>query len=186
MQPPQHYRKPLRLPGYDYSQQGAYFVTVVTNHRLCLLGDVFDGEMRPNSYGQIVMRCWDDLVHHYPQVSRDEFVVMPNRVHGILILNDVGAGLEPNDVGAGLKPASTQPNRSYKRLGLPEIVRGFKTFSARHINALRNTRGVAVWQRNYYEHVIRSERELDGTREYILNNPLQWELDTENPANVRL
>lgn len=175
MQASQLHRKSLRLPNYDYTQPGSYFVTMVTKHRLCLFGDVLNGEMRPNSYGQIVMQCWNDLGNHYPHVSQDEFVVMPNHIHGILILNDVGAGL---------KPTPTRPNILQKRHGLPEIVRGFKTFSARRINHLRNIPGVPVWQRNYYEHVIRNERELDGIREYIVNNPTQWELDSENPANV--
>ena len=168
------HRKTLRLPGYDYSRAGAYFVTAVTNQRQCLFGDIFDGEVRLNSYGQVVMQCWNDLVHHYPHVGRDEFVVMPNHVHGILVLNDVGAGF---------KPAPTQPVRPYRRHGLPEIVRGFKTFSARRINALRNSRGIPVWQRSYYEHVIRSEADLTDVREYIQNNPLQWELDQENLFN---
>ncbi|MBI4281870.1 MAG: transposase [Chloroflexi bacterium] len=167
----QRSRKALRLPGYDYSQPGAYYVTVVTNQRQCLFGDVLCGEMRLNPCGQTVMECWDDLVHHYPCVRKDEFVVMPNHVHGILVLND--------DVGAGFKPAPTD-----RRHGLPEIVRGFKTFSARRINVLRNNPGTPVWQRNYFEHVIRNEAELAGIREYIQNNPAQWETDAENPANM--
>ena len=175
MQSLQHRPKILCLPGYDYSQQGADFVTVATNQRQRLFGDVFDGEIRVNAYGQITVQCWNDLVHHYSHVRRDEFVVMPNHVHGILVLNHVEAGL---------KPAPTQPIRPYKRHGLPEIVRAFKTFSARRINALRSSPGIHVWQLNYYEHVIRSEAELADTREYIQNNSLQWELDMENPTTL--
>ena len=176
VQSPQHRRKTLRLPGYDYSQPGGYFVTIVTNQRQCLFGDVSEGDMHLSSYGHIVMQCWNDLVRHYPHVRRDEFVVMPNHVHGILVLNDVGAGFKP--------APTTQPSHPYKRHGLPEIVRGFKTFSAKRINRLRSSPGIPVWQRNYYEHVIRSEAELGRVREYIQNNPAQWDLDKENPSNV--
>lgn len=168
----QHRRKALRLPGYDYSQPGAYYVTIVTKQRHCLFGDVVYGKMRLNSCGQTVMECWNHLAHHYPYVGRDEFVVMPNHVHGILVLND-------DAVGAGLKPAPT------RRHGLPEIVRGFKTFSARRINTLRDSPGTPVWQRNYYEHIIHNEAELARVREYIQNNPAQWETDPEYPAIVR-
>ena len=171
MEIPRRRRKALRLPGYDYSQPGAYYVTVVTNQRHCLFGGVVYGEMRLNLCGQTVMECWDDLVRHYPYVRQDKFVVMPNHVHGILVLNDA--------VGAGLKPAPT----TYRRHGLSEIVRGFKTFSSSRINALRNTPGAPVWQRSYYDHIIRDEGELARVQEYIYDNPLQWELVIENPAN---
>jgi REP element-mobilizing transposase RayT len=129
---------------------------------------VVDGTMRLNDTGRIAATAWNDLPAHYNNVELDCFIVMPNHIHGILMLHDVGAGL---------KPAPT-------RHGLPEIVRAFKTFSSRQINEPRKTVGVPLWQRNYYEHVIRSEESLNRIRRYILDNPAQWQFDRENPAVV--
>ena len=128
--------------------------------------------------GRIVGHCWNDLPNHYLNIELDEFVVMPNHVHGIIVLaNDL-----PGDVGAGLKPAPT----GGRRHGVPEIMRGFKTFSSRRINSVRGTSGIPVWQRNYYEHVIRDERELYNTRQYILENPMKWQEDPENPHRKKI
>ena len=160
----------IRLKDYDYSQAGAYFITVCTHNRECLFGEMANGEMRLNGLGEIVKMVLLELTHHYEHVELDEFAIMPNHVHSIIILHDA--------VGAGLKPAPT-----IKRHGVPEIVRGFKTFSARHINQTRNTPGARVWQRNYYEHVIRNDDELNQMREYITQNQMQWDLDEENPQN---
>ena len=180
-------RRSIRLPGYDYAQAGAYFVTIVTKDRMCLFGEIVDRKMLPNQFGPIVQSTWNDLPEHYPAVECDSFVVMPNHVHGIIELahggadgdSDVGSGLKPargvaagpNPLRAGFKPAPT----------LAEIIRAFKTFSARRTNGMRNTPGVPLWQRNYYEHIIRSDDELMRIREYIANNPPQWEMDQENP-----
>ena len=177
--PAKHHRRSIRLKGYDYSQAGAYFVTICTRNRECLFGDIVDGEMRLNELGIIVQRTWLDLPNHVGGIVLDAFVIMPNHVHGIITITDRGG----NTVGAGSEPAPT--TRVPNRHGLPEIVRQFKTFSSRRINARRQTPGLPVWQRNYYEHVIRDERSLERIREYIANNPLQWELDRENP-NVRI
>ena len=112
-------------------------------------------------------------------MNLDEFAVMPNHVHGIINLTEA---INP-DVGAGLKPAPT--TLEAKHHGLTEIVRGFKTFSSRRINQIRSTPGNAVWQRNYYEQVIRDESALHRMREYIVDNPLKWDEDAENPLNPR-
>ncbi|MGA7562458.1 MAG: transposase [Desulfobaccales bacterium] len=126
-------------------------------------------EMNLNDYAEIFQHHWLDLSQHYPDVQSDAFVIMPNHVHGLAFLEDVGTGLKPAPKG--------------KHHPLPEIIRAFKTFSARHINKLRNRAGKPVWQRNYYEHVIRRDESLAKIREYIENNPLRWALDRENPAN---
>jgi REP element-mobilizing transposase RayT len=141
-----------------------------------MFGDVNDGVMHTNGYGEIVAACWDDLPNHYSHVELDAFVVMPNHVHGIINL------LHQADVGAGFKPAPTPRLRH----GLPEIVRAFKTFSSRRINQNRKTQGVPIWQRNYYEQVIRNERDLDQIRSYIVHNPAKWPEDRDNPANFNL
>lgn len=176
-----HHRRSIRLKEYDYSQAGAYFVTVCAWKKENIFGEIKNGEMLLNEYGEIVTKCWDDLPHHYHHAQLDEFVIMPNHVHGIIVIN-VGAGLKPARIDvdnkdknrAGFKPAPTQCH------GLSEIVRAFKTFSSRHVNATRNTPGVSVWQRNYFEHIIRNDRELHTIRQYIRYNPLKWDEDEEN------
>jgi putative transposase len=162
-----HHWRPIRLKGYDYAQAGAYFVTICAHDRACLFGDLVDAEVVLRPAGRVVQNAWDELTKHYPHVGLDAFVVMPNHVHGIIMLSS-------DPVEAGLKPAATV------RHALPEVVRAFKTFSSRRINELRHTPGVPVWQRNYYEHVIRSESDLERTREYIAANHLKWALDREN------
>jgi REP element-mobilizing transposase RayT len=189
-----HDRRSIRLPGYDYAQVGGYFVRIVTKDRICLFGEIVDGELRMNGDGRIVQAAWDELPEHYPGVECDVFMVMPNHVHGIIVLADDGGGV--NDVGAGFKPARgvavgpTSVRWGLKpaptRIALSEIIRGFKTFSARRVNELRETLGVPIWQRNYYEHVVRGENELNRIREYIANNPPQWNIDRENPNPTEL
>lgn len=174
-------RRSIRLRGYDYSRAGAYFVTICAQHRKCLFGDIVDGKLVFNENGQIVLSVWHGLTNHYSHVELDAFVVMPNHVHGIIVLHDdnIGGG---GGVGAGFKPAPTvKPTRTVKRHVLSEIIRGFKTFSARRINEMRESPGTPVWQRNYYEHIIRNDGELNRIREYIENNPTNWETDRENP-----
>ena len=140
---PQRQRRSIRLPSYDYGRPGSHFITVCTNQRLCLFGEVAGVEVNLSPCGGIVMNCWHDLVNHYAHVELDAFVVMPNHIHGIIVLTDVE---RRTDVGAGLKPApKTAPSRSY---GLPEVVRALKTFSSRRINEARATPGESVWQRN--------------------------------------
>jgi len=184
-----HHRHSIRLKGYDYSREGAYFVTLCVQNRECLFGDVVDREMCVNDAGEMVMKTWADLPNHYGNITLDEFVIMPNHIHGIIVMTNVGAGLKParpsskgaGFVRAGLKPAPTKTNQH----GLSEIVRALKTFASRRINAIRNTPGIRVWQRNYYEHIIRDEEELSRIREYIVNNPARWAEDEENPFNVK-
>ena len=174
-------RKSIRLKGYDYSGSGAYFATICVQKRKCIFGEIINKEMMLNDIGQIVQTVWDGLPDHYSHVRLDMCSIMPNHIHGIIILQDdniVGADL---NVGAGFKPAPTVKRGKNKRHGLPEIIRGFKTFSSRRINEYRDTKGRIVWQRNYYEHIVRNEKELDRIREYVINNPIQWESDKENP-----
>ena len=168
-------RKPLRLSGFDYTQCGAYFVTICTRDRAYLFGDVINGQMILNEMGRLVMAAWDDLACHYPFMTLDAFVVMPNHVHGIVWI-EVEATLTVSlpVIGEALKPSA--PNRS-----LTEIIRAFKSFSARRINEMRQTPGCPVWQRGYHDHIIRNDSDLTRIREYIAHNPAQWALDDENP-----
>ena len=180
---PERHRRSIRLDGYDYTESGAYFVTICTQDHLCLFGEMVNGSMRLNAAGQIVQHAWCHLPNHYPHVELDAFVVMPNHVHMVVMLTQgnelVGAGLKPALVH-GSAPTSGAP----KRHGLAEIVRAFKTFSSRRINERRGFQGTPLWQRNYYEHIIRNERALNHIRRYIIENPARWGQDRENPAAI--
>ena len=169
-----HGRRSSRLPGYDYSQAGAYFVTMSAHGWATLFG-TFSGEgFTLSRCGEIVEHTWQQIPLRYAGVQSDLYVVMPNHMHGILLIAD-------NVVGAGFQPARAKTPSS-----LPSLVRAFKTYSAREINLLRGTQGTAVWQRGYYEHVIRNEMDLSRIREYIATNRLKWALDRENPERVGL
>ncbi|MDX2239342.1 MAG: transposase [Leptolyngbyaceae cyanobacterium bins.302] len=177
--PDQHHRRSLRLPaGYNYTSSGAYFITICTHQRQCLFGEIVQGEMQLNALGQIVRSYWLNLPKHDPRLQLDAFVVMPNHIHGILVLSDipVGAGSDNELVDltneSSAKPAPTNPSEPIPRHAIPEIIRGFKTFSARRINQCRKMAGTPVWQRNYYDRIIRNEEALQAIRQYIRNNPL--------------
>jgi putative transposase len=187
-----HHRHSIRLKDYDYSQAGAYFITICSLHRECLFSDIADGKMRLNELGQVVMDCWFAMVEHFPNVQLDEFVVMPNHFHGILqIIESVGAKQEVSaspDFGnnykqgeAGESFASPLPHGTISG-SFAAVIQNFKSVSTRKTNKIRNNPGCPVWQRNYYERIIRNDAELERAREYIVNNPLKWELDKENPA----
>ncbi len=186
--PDKHHRRSIRLKGYDYGQPGAYFVTIVTQHRACLFGDVVDGVMRLNEAGRVAEECWLAIPEHFPHVTLDAFVIMPNHVHGIIVITTrVGAN---DTVGAKnfspLPPPSppqsqTQPFRSPSKT-LGSIVRGFKIGVTKWFRS--NTDVYTVWQRNYYERIIRNERELHAIRQYIRDNPARWAEDLENPNRI--
>ncbi len=161
--PNQHNRRSIRLKGYDYAQPGAYFITICTWHRQNLFGEIATNEMYLSNYGKIIQLYWENLPKYHRHLELDQFVIMPNHMHGILILTD---------------------NTTYqKRHRLPEIIRAFKTFSARRVNKIRRLSGVSVWQRGYYEHIIRQEKSLKAIQEYIINNPLSWEKDELHPVH---
>jgi len=172
-----HNRRSIRLKEYDYSQPGAYFVTVCTWRRENLFGEVLDGEVRLNERGRIVDECWNEIPEHFPQVELDTFVVMPNHIHGIIVIKG------NDDVGVGATHASPLRKKSGptpKSLGA--MVGSFKSAVARRIQVKFG--GTGIWQRNYYEHIIRDEKEWDLIRRYIESNPDNWEQDEENPGRV--
>ncbi len=136
---------------------------------------IVDGQMHLHAAGREAGQCWLQIPRHFPNVELDEFVVMPNHVHGILVLSRGAACRAPTVERFG-QPVSGS---------LPTVIRSFKSAVTQRSNALHGTPGASVWQRNYYEHVIRDEASLQGMREYIANNPLQWALDRENPVHVR-
>jgi putative transposase len=158
-------RKSIRLPGYDYSLSGAYFVTICALGHVDRFGEIVEGILYPSAEGEIIEACWAGLPHHYSHVELDAFVTMPNHIHGIIILRD----------------SAPVQMVQHKRHALSEIVRALKTFSARRINEHHGTPGEPVWQRNYYEHIIRNDSDLDRIRAYIATNPSAWQFDIENP-----
>jgi len=177
--PDKHHRRSIRLPGYDYSRSGAYFVTICAQDRACLFGDIADGVMRLNDAGRVVADSWQWLESQYDYVELDEFVIMPNHVHGVIVI--VGAGLPRPYIASGAE-TKTGAETAPLRATLGRMVAYFKYQSTKHINIMRGTPGMQVWQRNYYEHIIRNDDSLNRIREYIVNNPLQWALDRENPC----
>jgi putative transposase len=172
-----HRRRSIRLKHYDYSQEGAYFITVCTKDKEWLFGDVINGEMQLNDMGNVTLQCWKEIPKHFPNAVLDEFIVMPNHIHGIVIFNAVGAkNISPifrDDNSDRAKNVSPLQHGTSMTIG--SVIRGFKigvTKWARANGAFHDP-----WQRNYYEHIIRNEPELNKIREYIINNPLSWETD---------
>lgn len=207
-------RRALRLPGYDYTRAGAYFVTICTRYRESLLGRVVDGESVLSPFGAIADATWRWLGEQYPYVVIDTYVIMSNHLHGILwIVDEPGDGANPDggsfvpaggDEGepsmaddggrsrtppmptAPTRPATTTPpTTAPKRKPLGRLIGAFKTVSTKEINLLRGTPGAVFWQRNYYEHIIRDERALETIRLYIQRNPARWPYDTQNPQRLR-
>jgi REP element-mobilizing transposase RayT len=225
------HRRSIRLKDYDYSQVGMYFLTIVSHERELLFGQVVDNVMQLNGSGEIMRAEWLRTPEVRPNVILDAFVVMPNHVHGIIIISDVpekgvkhyaptvkcapnaGMILNRRDVRPyaqtqdrvpnrrGVRPyAQTKQENETQPKGVKHhaptairspgqtvgaIVRGFKSVTTIAINNRRNTPGRPVWQRNYYEHIVRSEKALNAIRQYIDGNPGQWAQDTENPHGLQ-
>lgn len=191
-----HNRRSIRLKGYDYSQAGAYFVTICTQNRDCLFGEIIEGEMVLNDAGKMVQTIWDQIPPHYPGIGIDAFIAMPNHIHGIVIVGAATGGRPGSgnydsvhgQHGHG-QHGHGQPQGVAPTLSLADVVHRYKTMTTK-----RYTDGVKkhgwppfpkrIWQRNYYEHIIRNENDYDRIYEYIQNNPVKWELDSLHPANV--
>jgi putative transposase len=179
MDTPTKNRRSIRLPGYDYSQTGAYFVTIVTKNRACILGEITAGGVHLSRIGKIVEYVWNTSPAHFP-IRLDALMIMPNHIHAILWLDGeqslAKVGFEKKDKMSPLgKPAGTNPQ------SLASIIQNFKSVTSRKINIILGKPGNVFWQRNYYEHVIRNKDELSRIRKYILDNPYHWLEDQENP-----
>jgi putative transposase len=181
MKPGLPQRRPQRLKNYNYSRAGGYFITICTARRMCLFGDIRNEEIYLNKFGEIVQICWRDLRRHYSHITFDAFVIMPNHVHGIIMVDEL-AGSGSRIFSAAVHEnagGETPPLR--KPATLSQIIGYFKYQSSKQINGLRNMPRIPVWQRSFYDHVIRDEASLNRIREYIATNPLRWCLDRENP-----
>ena len=160
-------RKSYRLPGYDYSLAGAYFVTIITKNRQCLFGTITNGTMDINAAGKIITDAWQILEKTYPYVVLDEYCLLPDHFHGILWIQ----GLDP--YGSGSKINLGGPGMiKIKPLG--QLIGSFKTCSTKQINLMNDTPGETIWQRNFYDRIVRDEKELDRIRAYIMANPSHW------------
>ena len=222
--PDKHLRRSIRLRGYDYALAGAYFVSIVTQDRACLLGEVVEGAMRSNAAGQMVRVVWDELPVFYPGVNIDGIVVMPNHIHGIIILVGAAPGGRPDigsdghrdsgqarpnigqarpnigqarpNIGQARGPAPTVISTGHTAISLGDtamslgdVVHRFKTMTTkRYADGVKQSGWATfqgrLWQRNYYEHIIRDEPALDRIRRYIDENPLRWAFDAENPQRA--
>ena len=176
------YRRSLRLCGYNYSQSGAYFITICTNKRRCLFGNIVNNEVNLNELGNIVLNIWNSLPNKYSNIELDEFVIMPNHLHGIILITDVEAIHElPLQESMNVGTIHELSLGERWNMLLPKVIGYFKMNSAKIINQKILSSGTLLWQRNYYEHIIRNESELDRIREYIVNNPIKWMQDYDNP-----
>ncbi len=169
-------RRSLRLKGYDYTEAGAYFVTMVVQNRLCLFGGIVAEEMRLNEAGEMVRSAWESLPRRFPGIEVDAFVAMPNHVHGILVID------RPVEAFIRRAPARDAPTTTT----LGAVVGAYKSLTAvEYARSAPTTIRPRLWQRNYYEHVIRNDESLNEIRQYICDNPAQWSFDRENPSAIR-
>ena len=182
-------RRSIRLPGYDYSSAGAYFVTICTHDSACLFGDIVDAESRLNDAGLMIQRWYGEIGIKFPGINCDDFVCMPNHVHFVLISEGAAPNVCPdavNTVGADqrVRPNSSESSGKGVHAGSPLqlVVQWFKTMTTNeYIRSVKHCGWLSftgkLWQRNYWEHIVRDESELTRIREYIRNNPARWELD---------
>jgi len=178
-----HHRKSIRLKEYNYSQAGLYFITICCQNRICRFGNVVDGEMMLNEFGIVAYNEWVKLSERFSNFELDVFQIMPNHMHGIILLNDisVGAGVNPaqNDLYTQNDGKTNDNNRTTARVAptVSNIVGAYKSLVANgclDIFKSQNETMGKLWQRNYYEHIIRNEKSYQTITEYIINNPAKW------------
>ena len=191
-----HHRRSIRLPGYDYSQEGWYFITICTQKWLCLFGEIVQNRMQLNDAGLMVEEWWKKSTDKFPHVQIDEYVVMPNHFHGIISIGVVHHGVgatpcgrpqnhhEPGQSHGNARNGLGRPHGAAPTIG--DVVRWFKTMTTnQYIRGVKQNGWKPffkkLWQRNYYEHVIRDEEELNHYRQYVTDNPANWQTDEENP-----
>ncbi|MDD4203125.1 MAG: hypothetical protein PHQ52_06630 [Candidatus Omnitrophica bacterium] len=159
-------RRSIRVKEFDYSQEGLYAVTICTQNKHHIFGEIDNGEMILNKYGKIAKKHWTSIPNRYPNVKLDKYIIMPNHVHLIVEIKPL--------VGAIHELPLPQKRRN---MLLPKLIGYYKMNSSKQINQIKKTPGYRLWQRNYYEHIIRNEKDLSYIRYYIDNNPSNWEKD---------
>ncbi len=176
--PQKHHRRSIRLKGYDYSQAGLYFITICCQNKECLFGQIVNNEMILNNAGKYADKCWLEIPQHLPNAILHEHIIMPNHVHGIIELSDVGA-----ENFLPLQQSNEPKQNDFQKMiprSIGSIVKGFKIGVTKWMRSVRMEDFPPqrpVWQRNYYEHIIRNEQSYQVISEYIINNPAQWEED---------
>ncbi|MEM9162897.1 MAG: transposase [Cyanobacteria bacterium P01_F01_bin.4] len=188
--PDKHYRRSIRLKGYDYASPGTYFVTICLQHRTCLLGNIINHQMQLNDAGQMVHDSWMALPWRFPQIILDAFVVMPNHFHGLITLQNL-VGVPLVDTLDRLRNCPINRNVMVDKVPiegvrLGDIVGAFKSITTHVYTAGVKCHGwepfqKRLWQRNYYEHIVRNETSLETLRRYVLNNPTMWIEDQLHP-----
>lgn len=195
-----HNRNSIRMQGYDYSQPGAYFITICTHHKECLFGEINSGKMKLSTLGEIAYYQWIQLPYRFATIKLDTFVIMPNHLHGIIIINETqhpisrrgeaGENRHGSSPKIQISPASPSNTNDYSldvskpggtiSGSIGAIIQNFKSLTTRKINILLRSRNKPIWQRNYYEHIIRGETDYERIVEYIENNPISWVDDEYN------
>ena len=208
-----HHRQSIRLRGYDYSQPGSYFITICTQHRECNLGELINGEIQFTVRGMIASLFWLEIPHHFPNVELDQFILMPNHIHGIIVIRDsdnigeinnretnpkMGGETNPKMGGETHRKMGGETNpkmggETHRKMGgetpplqdrkptLGQIIAYYKYRTTKIINQIDDTPGQRMWQRNFYDRIIRTEKALHIMRQYIINNPYRWKKDLYNP-----
>jgi REP element-mobilizing transposase RayT len=174
------YRQSIRLRGFDYAGHGAYYVTICTHEKKCIFGKVSNGEVSLSGIGAVVQEEWLETFAKRSHIEMDEFVVMPNHFHGIVWIIFTG----DEKTGSARRAPTAESYGAPVSGSVPTIVRAFKSAVTRRVNLLRDTSSGPVWQRNYYEHVICNEEDLNRIRRYIIDNPGNWDIDEENPHRI--
>ena len=172
-----HHRRSIRLTEYDYSQPGAYFITICTYKKQPWFGEIRHTKMHLNQLGKIVAQEWLRTPKLRPEIILDEWIIMPNHLHGIIIITDAVLAHQQASPKLSLSESSQLGRKSYS---IPSIIAGFKSATTKQINERRGTPKKQLWQRNYYESIVLNFDKLDGVRDYIKNNPLNWYQDSEN------
>ncbi len=181
-----HHRRSIRMKGYDYASEGAYFVTICIKNRECVLGEVFDRSIKPNPANIMISKWWIELNNKFPSIQTDEHIVMPNHFHGIIRVGAALCGRPNPDVDISIDtnpPQKGHPHRGAPTLG--NIIDWFKTMTTNeYIRRVKQDGWLpcagVFWQRNYHERIIRNDDELNRIRQYIQNNPQNWDQDPEN------
>lgn len=182
-----------RLPDWDYSSPGYYFITICVKNRVCCLGKINNGQIILSTQGKIATDYWFDLKNHYTHVALDAFVVMPNRIHGIMEIKNNNTVETIHDHA---QPPEHAPAETIHELSLPQlkndpkqrrkmllskIIGRFNMQSSKQINLLQNTAGHPFWQSRCFDHVIRNKKTLNKIRQHIVNHPVKWAMDKYNP-----
>ncbi len=173
-------RRSIRLNGYDYTQAGAYFVTLCVRGRKCLFGQIHDEAMVLNRIGQMVQEEWIQSANIRREIELDVFVVMPNHLHGIVVIANT-ENRDGNNVSSQRKHISRMPIPPASQ-SLGAFIAGFKASVTKRYNCLKGGGDGPVWQRNYHDHIIRNEEDLRVIREYVAMNPICWEKDGFHPV----